>query len=634
MYLENYLLTLYNPGLENSVRMVSSQIEDNVKKNFDFKSNIKGLLFGNVQSGKTAQMLGAISKFADDGYKIFILLTADNIDLQRQTYLRVKKSLLDFNVLSERDDLQFQNANHNKPIVIVLKKNGRILKNWRQYLLSSSFCKAQILMIFDDEGDNASLNTKVNKHKTSTINKEIDAIRKSASASIYIEVTATPQSLLLQSQVSGWKPQFVNYFSPGKGYLGGNFFYAIPKPYCIIYTKENEIDDITADDDNYCPEGLQESIVYFLIECAHKKLNHENNCNFMIHPSVKTEIHARFANRIKDHLTLLQKATEENDKDFIQNLKKAWKELQKTTPNIENFDDIKDKVVSILNNMEINIYTLNSKSTSGRDSYDPDTLDLATGYNISVGGNSLGRGITFPHLQIVYYCRSSKIPQADTLWQHSRIFGYDREGSLVRIFMPKSLYFLFSQLNKANSNIIYQIQDRGLDGIEVIYPKKIRPTRKYVIDSNFLHILAGGENMFPRLPIENNTAQIDPIVFPYKDRNIADVDEDIILSILAHVGSNFREDFDSRNYCDCIIALAKKRPKIKFKLIVRYNRNIAKGTGTLLSPNDRALGNKYTNDVVLTLYRVNGDSLKGWNGNPLWVPNIKFPNNCCFYNVD
>ena len=34
-------------------------------------------------------------------------------------------------------------------------------------------------------------------------------------------------------------------------------------------------DDVTAEDDNYCPEGLQESILYFLIECAHKKLKGE-----------------------------------------------------------------------------------------------------------------------------------------------------------------------------------------------------------------------------------------------------------------------------------------------------------------------------------------------------------------------
>lgn len=632
MYLDNYLSQLNNIGLETSVKEVSKQIDDNVKACYNFKDNVTGLLFGNVQSGKTAQMLGAMARFADEGYKIFLLLTSDNVDLQRQTFLRAHDSLTDFNVLSERDDIKFQQEGLRKPTLIVLKKNGRILKKWREILLSCKFCKGQFLMIFDDEGDNASLNTLVNKSRYSTINRNLDAIKDSASSSVYFEVTATPQALILQSEISGWHPKFVNYFKPGEGYLGGDYFYADPKPFCIKYTKENELDDVTAEDDNYCPEGLQESIVYFLIECAHKKLNNEGNCNFMIHPSVKTDIHSKFATRVEEHLNLLEEAC--GEKDFMVNLKNAWVDLQKTTPNLESFDDIRETVSEILDSMEINVYVLNSKSITGRDPNNPDALDLSKGYNIVVGGNTLGRGITFPHLQVVYYCRTSKTPQADTFWQHSRIFGYDREASLVRIFIPKSLYKLFSELSKANTVLIKQIIDHGIDGVQLIYPKGIRPTRKNVLDNNFLHMLSGGVNIFPNEPIGNNTSSIDSLVNELSDENIHDVNEDFILDILNHVGSVYREDFDSEMYKNCIRALSKKRPKLRYKLIVRYNRDIAKGTGTLLSPNDRTLGENYPNDVVLTIYRVIGNKAKGWNGKPLWIPNIKFPVDCCFYNAE
>ena len=77
---------------------------------------------GNVQSGKTAQMFGVISLLADQGYNIFILLTTDNVDLQRQTYNRVHESLTSFNVLSEKDTELFRPTNMTKPFVIVLKK--------------------------------------------------------------------------------------------------------------------------------------------------------------------------------------------------------------------------------------------------------------------------------------------------------------------------------------------------------------------------------------------------------------------------------------------------------------------------------------------------------------------------------
>ena len=45
-------------------------------------------------------------------------------------------------------------------------------------------------------------------------------------------------------------------------------------------------------------------------------------------------------------------------------------------------------------------------------------------------------------------------------------------------------------------------------------------------------------------------------------------------------------------------------------------------------------GDKYPDDVVLTLYRVNGTIDKGWSGQPLWIPNIKFPEGLCFYDSE
>lgn len=632
MFLESFISTINGQGLKDSIRKVSQEICDNVNKHFDFRNNISGLLLGNVQSGKTSQMLGAIARFADEGYRIFIILTSDNVDLQRQTYLRTANALKCFDVLSEKDDAAFNARNMSKPLILVLKKNSRILRKWRDLLLSSSYCKGQFLIIFDDEADNASLNTLVNKQRTSEVNKNIDEIRKSASSSIYIEVTATPQSLILQSSMSKWRPEFVNYFKPGKGYLGGDFFYADPKPYCIRFTQENELDDVTVDDDNYCPKGLQDSIIFFLVVCAHKELNAKYNCNFMVHPSIRTCVHSKFALRIEEHLNLLQRA--KDDESFVSNIRRVWTELQQTKPDLESFEDIEEKVSEILDNMKISVYTLNSKSIIGRDPQNADALNLSEGFNIVVGGNTLGRGITFPHLQIVYYCRASKVPQADTFWQHSRIFGYDREAELVRIFIPKSLYQLFCNLNKANSVLIQQIKTRGLDGIELIYPNGIKPTRQNVLDNKYLHVLAGGVNMFPQDPFENNTKEIDSIVAPYKEKNISKVNESLILQILKHVGSYRISDFDSQRFSDCIQALAKKRPKVQFTLIVRYNRGITKGTGTLLSPTDRTLGDQYAEDIVLTLYRVNGSKEKGWNGSPLWIPNIKFPSDCCFYTTD
>lgn len=628
-FLNSYLDGIHSRILVDSIVNTSNEVFANINKHYSFDKSLTGLLLGNVQSGKTGQMLGIISKLADEGYRLFLLLTTDNIDLQRQTYNRVLSSLPLFNVLSERDEEKFRALNQSSPLIIVLKKNSSVLKKWRDLLVASETFKGLPLVIFDDEGDASSLNTLVNRHKVSTINKRLDEIKSTATSSLYLEVTATPQAIILQSIISDWKPSFTNNFKPGIGYLGGNFFYSDPKSYCVRYTSEDELSQVLDDDDIPCPEGLKESIYTFLVLCAHKKLNGEQNCNFLIHPSAKIYVHNKFKDIIDSQLNLLQRSTD--DIGFKESLRAVWGDLQHTRPDLEPYEDIEEEVTSILDNEEMIVIPLNSKSFVCRDSTNPDALNLAKGFNIVIGGNTLGRGITFPHLQVVYYCRNSKKPQADTFWQHSRIFGYDREPELVRIFMPESLYKVFVALNKANEIIVKQIE-AGDDTCQIIYPDNIQPTRKNVLDMNYLNVISGGVNYFPNFPVDGNVKVVDDMLNEFVEADVPiQISQDIMIDLLEACDSESRDDFDKNKFISCIKALSVKRPTTKYRLIFRKDRNISKGTGTLLSPNDRLLGEKYSQDVILTMYRVNGTKDKGWNGIPLWIPNIKLPEGFCFY---
>ena len=631
-YLSDYTAVLNNRELIDTVNETANKLVNEISSRFDFQTQLNGLLLGNVQSGKTGQMLGAISLLADQGYKLFLLLTTDNVDLHRQTYLRVKNSLPSFTILSEKDEVLLAQNGLINPIVIVLKKNASVLRKWKNILVSSKICYGLSLIIFDDEADAASLNTLVNKKRVSTINKHIQSIKDSAVASIFIQVTATPQAIILQGEGSGWKPSFVVYFKPGSNYLGGNFFYSNPPSYCARFTDSDEITDIVSDfiDGGACPRGLHDSIVSFLFNCAHKRINGKDNCNFMIHPSVSISTHNAFVKRVEEELNLLVNSLD--DSGFEKDLYESWLDLQRTKPDIESFEDLKEQVFSILENMQISVIPLNSKSFVCRDSNNPDALDLSKGYNIVIGGNTLGRGITFPHLQTVYYCRTSKKPQADTFWQHSRIFGYDREKDLVRMFIPRGIYKMFSDLNIANDNLIKQVE-AGNSNIQLIYPPELTPTRANVLDNRIINLISGGTNFFASSPIEANLNTIDEIVLPYKNQEYSIVDIDEIIRILKLTGSTDLCDFDTNKFIYCIVALAHKRPSCRCILIVRTDRDIAKGTGTLLSPNDRQLGDKFKNDVVLTMYRVKGSQEKGWNGKPVWVPNIKLPNGYCFYDT-
>ena len=298
--LKKYLDEIRSRGNEQLADAIQKTVDSIIPKyirNFSFREHVVSLLLGNVQSGKTSHMFGVMSAAADEGFGIFVLLTTDNILLQQQTLKRAEKDLKEFCVCGENDYLKFLTNNMKKPSVIVLKKNGSVLKQWKNNFSSTNFCLGNPLFIVDDEADAASLNTMVNKNKKSTINRTLEEIKKTTGSSIYMQVTGTPQALLLQTYESGWKPYFVHYFEPGEGYLGGDFFFGDENTPNIVFTDNDEAKDILLDDE-FPENGLKSALLTHLITSAHIFLNGGKVCNFMVHPSVKTEQHEKFAVKI------------------------------------------------------------------------------------------------------------------------------------------------------------------------------------------------------------------------------------------------------------------------------------------------------------------------------------------------
>ena len=98
-YLKTYLDTITargNTKLAESISKTAEDVGERYIKKFSFVSHEIGLLFGNVQSGKTGQMFGIMCKAADLGFPVFVLLTTDNIVLQQQTLDRVRADLTGF----------------------------------------------------------------------------------------------------------------------------------------------------------------------------------------------------------------------------------------------------------------------------------------------------------------------------------------------------------------------------------------------------------------------------------------------------------------------------------------------------------------------------------------------------------
>lgn len=611
-YLDTYTQLITSRGnekLAESIRVTANAVSDNYLSKFSFNSHEIGLLFGNVQSGKTGQVFGIISRAVDMGFPAFLLLTTDNVTLQNQTLDRVKADLQGYCICGEDDTQKFVDNCLAEPTIVVLKKNSRILRKWANVFGSTGFMKGNPLMIIDDEADAASLNTLVNRNRKSSINKHLDSIKNGASSSVYLQVTGTPQALFLQTNLSGWHPNFTYYFKPGDGYLGGDFFFpgtdSVPACVRITDTLEDPVKMVV----------VHHLLVSGIISAAGGIVS---NC--LAHPSVRTAQHDKVAKEIKD---ALEWCAHHIDGEFKSVLKQSYDMCAPKKYTKASFEDVYSEVVSLLKHSAVRVYIMNGNSPIPSEYYEK-------GFNIIVGGNTLGRGVTFPSLHTIYYTRTSKKPQADTMWQHSRMFGYDRDPGMMSLFIDSNLYSLFANLNATNNSLIAQVQ-AGIQNIKVYYAPSINPTRANVIDNKHVATISGGTNYFPFDPDNDSIEAIDSLLAPFSDtEKYYQVSLRLIVDILSHISGG--NGFAMSSFLSCIKTILAENPTAQGALIVRRERNIAKGTGALLSPNDLAVGNAIKNMTVVTMYKVTGE--KGWNGRKLWVPNIKLPGNVVYYDVD
>lgn len=586
-------------GVEKTAERFCTEFLDG----FDYCSGTSALLAGNVQSGKTGQMFGIMAAAADRDFFVFVILTTDNVLLQQQTLERVKRDMPDFCVCGEDDSVAFEVNDGVKPCAVVLKKNARTLRRWEKTFLTSRILAGNPLFIFDDEADAASLNAKVNEADVSAINRHIAAIRRNAASSVYLEVTGTPQSIFLQTDESGWRPQYVFAFEPGPGYLGGDFFFSSRAPI------SRSIGFIDLD-----PDPVRTFVARHLAASAVSLMNGAKASNALAHVSARTKDH----DEVKD--AVLRSLEDMKNGLLDQAVDAQISELEAASAAVFDRkavnDFIRKKILP-----EVRVAVKNSKSD--------DSSDFSAGCSFIIGGNSLGRGVTIPRLNTVLYTRSANRPQADTIWQHNRIFGYDRDSKLIRVYLTKHLWKLLSGINDQNNSIYAQIES-GISNVKISLPPEIAATRREVLDRSALSMLAGGVNHYPDAVKNKDAAGIDDLL-----KNIPDSGAEIRplafgREVLSHVISD-DEAFSVSAYDGIFAQMLAENPDAQIALVVRRGRRVAQGTGALLSPNDWKLGEEFPALPVFTLYRIEGGL--GWGADPVWVPNIRLPDNRVFFTM-
>ena len=250
---KDYLTTEkgWSPKIVESVDKFSSEILSRIEDpQRPDKWDRRGMVMGSVQSGKTANYTALITKAADAGYKLFIVMAGVHNSLRSQTQSRLNEEFLGYDIdkvqkltggekkigvcrihqdhkpvytltsSSEKGDFKVsiaQNSgvfpsNDGPPIILVIKKNVSILKNavnWIQSIISEKDHSGRNIIpdipviVIDDECDYASVNTKKSEIDDNT-GKPIDEWDPTATnryirellflfdKSVYVGYTATP----------------------------------------------------------------------------------------------------------------------------------------------------------------------------------------------------------------------------------------------------------------------------------------------------------------------------------------------------------------------------------------------------------------------------------------------------------
>lgn len=434
-----------------------------------------GIVIGKVQSGKTSNFISALALAFDNGYNIAIVLGGNTLELLKQNANRIGES---FNVSTEKlavlrtnDNKSLINPsrikefveNGRKIIIVGLKHNKHI--NQIADIFDNDFLSSQSVLIIDDEGDQATLNTKAYKNSFSTTYSAILSLRQRLRRHCFLSVTATPQANILIETFDTLSPDFGELVYPGEGYCGLQEFHG---PNCDkqVY----EIPDVEGNllDNVGVPPSIYKAMAMFFVGNAirHSRGDMRNH-SMLVHPSQKKYDHHIVMQKLQAILDdwkskAKTRLTGKNDISYLtlqQKLKEAFNSFVSDGVTCVPFEDLENTILSIIKQCSPILLCNSDENESGN--------SKLYQTNIFVGGNLVERGITLKGLAVTYITRRAKgKSNVDNTEQRARWFGYKADYlDVCRVFTSKDIKDDFASILEHDEDMwasIERAKERGI----------------------------------------------------------------------------------------------------------------------------------------------------------------------------
>lgn len=511
-------------NVEKIFQKIQKQLFENVNHN--------SLLVGKVQSGKTSnlELLSALA--FDNGYNFLVIYGGYDSKLLSQTTKRFKKTFDAEDAVTYESDVPaiFSTEEKNsitnltediinnfirskKPIILISMKRPPAMKIVNNFLskLDRNNLKS---FVIDDEGDQASLNTKKDKkNDASATYAEIKKIKELLNNPLYLSVTATPQANIFLDKWSELRPASIWLIAPAAGYDGALQYHLIDNN-SIQVIKDEDYFDTTAISDS-----LREAINYFIVASSIKQFieNKSHSYSDMIIHTAKERIeHRKIYNQIDSYIEQIQLSFKNNDDNVSQFLDEFKATFNKYFFEQYSFESIKEVIPQIIKSIKLILQNSEGKETQAN--------PQLSFQKIFIGGDLLQRGLTFDNLITTYFTRwAKKSGNMDTTLQRARWFGYrSNYFSLCKIFTSSTIAQEFTNLAEIDEDLWEQFTDIELG--------------KMNIDD----IIISGENTLLR-PTSQNKAKFQKIKFKRRwaiqrfiveDRSVIKENTDIINNLI------------------------------------------------------------------------------------------------------
>jgi hypothetical protein len=484
----------------------------------------RGLVMGHVQMGKTTNYSALISKAADSGYRIIIVLAGLTNSLRYQTQVRLDKTFVGKSSVSDATHTKtyevaqilklgdpdyrarhpfcgtsqlsdFNTATAGavgahqgtfaEPILFVTKKNPKVLEkitDWLKGLNNGALLDGPMLVI-DDEADNASVNTNVNPDQITAINRNIRLLLNTAKQSTYIGYTATPFANIFIDPDSAdematgvnedlFPADFIKSLDPPDNYVGsqrlftddGDLFEAcvrvIPNDYSELLPLKHKSQHPVSQLPGSLKDAVREYLLFRAIRMADG--NGASHSAMLVNVSRFNHVQEQVKEKIDEFLKSLA--------DSINAWSQAdWKSSTAMTELyriwMEEFEGIDGLDVTWDHaRMQLvdAIKSIEPKLVNMKGSgIDYEKAPPSGLHIIGIGGLALARGLTLEGLAISYVLRN--VGAADTLLQMGRWFGY-RPGfeKLCRIHATQELIDDFAAVSESVEELRTDFQRMAL----------------------------------------------------------------------------------------------------------------------------------------------------------------------------